>query len=231
MIIRKTFPFLILLLLSMSLTSQSVDIDGFKILKASTSVDVSLIASDTDRVEVEMIKGDFKSLIVKNDGDRLVIKFKKKKFGFGTSKGKANVDVYFIDIDGIDVSAGAHVGSEGLIKADDFMIAASSGSTCTMNLTSDDTTVEVSSGASVRLKGIGNHLVADVSSDASFKADQYESESVDVEASSGASAKVWATREITAEASSGASVKYKGDPKKENIKEGKYSGGTVKKSN
>ncbi len=215
------------LILSLTANGQTIDLGDFDYLKASTSVSVNLIPSASNRAEVEMIKGDFDKLIVEVKGETLVIKFKNKKFGWGNS-GKANIDLYFKNLEGLDISAGSSVVTNDLLKVNKFTIDASSGSNCNLELDARDIDLDVSSGSSVTLRGVTDELSIDASSGSSVNALRLEANEVNAEASSGASAKVWATQSIEAEASSGASVNYKGEPTQKNIDESKYSGGSVR---
>lgn len=206
---------------------ETISLDNFSKIKSSGGLDITLIPSNETKAVVEMIKGDFEDLMIEVKGDRLVMKFKNKSW-MGSNNRKAEIDLYYKSLDEVDASAGSKIVGDDHISCKSFEVEASSGAYVRLAIESDKLGVDVSSGASVNLKGEAKKQSVDVSSGASYKGTKMETEVTDVEASSGASAKVYVTKEIRAEASSGGSVKYKGSPEKKDIDSGKYSGGSVK---
>lgn len=88
--------------------------------------------------------------------------------------------------------------------------------------------IDASAGSAVKSDDVitGNALTFDVSSGANMQL-SVEGDMVNIDASSGASITCVANKSIEAEASSGGSIKYIGEPTKQNIDVGKYSGGSV----
>jgi len=205
-------------------------LSAFSGVDAATGVYVTLIKGDSPMAEVEMIKGDSENLIIENRGSVLHIKFKSKNgLNWGGNNHKANVTIYYQELDMLEASSGAKIYGDEYINANDFEIDASSGSSIKVMVNATDMDIDVSSGASVKLDGSANSLEIDVSSGASYKGETFETKAVDASASSGASARVWVTDSLKASASSGGSVKYKGEPEKTNLDSSKYSGGSIKK--
>lgn len=207
--------------------AQVKSVDNFDHIKASGSLDITLVNSPENKLDIDMITGDIKNLKAEVKGNQLFLKI-DNKWGFG-NKTKAKITVYHDGISGVDASAGSKVTSKDLIKSDKMNISASSGARCDLTIESNELEVDVSSGASARLQGSSKKQEAEASSGASYDGLALETEETHVDVSSGASAKVWSKSEIHAEASSGGSVKYKGDPTETHIDAGKYSGGSIKK--
>ena len=202
---------------------------NFTDLEVAGNIIVTLIPSSENKADITILKGEIDDLITEVSGNTLEIKFKKtgKKWNNSGNK-KADIKLYFTELKEIDISAGARISGNDVIKAASFELEASSGSSCSIQLETTKLEVNVSSGASVTLKGMATKQNVDISSGASYKAGKLETEMTTIEVSSGGSGTVWATKEFVADASSGGNVKYKGEPKKTNIDAGKFSGGSIR---
>ena len=205
------------------------DLDAFKYLDVSGSISVELIASNEHKVDIEMLRGNIEDLITEVNGKTLKLKFKSKGFNWNSNnKNKAKVKVYYSMLDGIDASAGSNVRSESEVNADNMEIDVSSGASVKVSFDVEKLDVDISSGGSVKVSGEATKQYVDISSGASYIANDLKSKWCSVDASSGASAKVWVEEELEADASSGASIRYGGDPKHKDIDAGKYSGGSIR---
>ncbi len=223
----KSVLSLIFLFSSLILIGQSRNFNDFSGIKVSGNLKVELVNSDQNMVEIEMIKGDIENIITEVKGDVLHLKV-KQKWGWG-NKTKASIVLYHDGVNQIDASAGATLKSVDHINSTELDIDVSSGATAKVAVECSKLKVNVSSGATAKLSGHCKEQYIDVSSGATYKATSLASDNVDVDASSGASAKVWATKSITANASSGGSIKYKGEPENTKLDAGKYSGGSIRK--
>ena len=210
--------------------SETRNLDSFTELSISGNISVELIASDTHKAEIEILKGDIDKLVTSVKGSTLKIKFKNKDgWNWGGNQNKAKITLHYVKLDGIDASAGSKVSCKDAIAASDFELDASSGSSIKIELDTESLDVDVSSGASIKVYGVSDIQSVDISSGASYHASDLESKKCTVEASSGASAKIWVSQTLSADASSGASIRYKGDPEDTNLDPGKYSGGSIRK--
>lgn len=225
---------LIFLFLSLSMVLGLSAQDDVRTLEAFDALDVSggfdiSIFNGSPKAEITVNKGDLDGVKLSVKNGTLYISYNNKKNGWGWNSGNHNIDIdlYVSNLVEISTAAGADVYGEFKFKAEDFEAEASSGSKISIEIDADYTEVGVSSGAYVEIEGDTKSLEVDVSSGASFVGKKLEAEKVEADASSGASAKVWATERISADASSGASIRYKGDPAKTNLDPGKWSGGSI----
>ncbi len=229
---NRIFSTMVILLSSiLVLSGQTRDIDNFSKLRVSGNIKVNLIAGSSNKADIKIVRGDYDKLKTDVVNGVLTIKFKRKGIWGGGNNDKANIDLYYTEIDGLDVNAGASVKGSDVLSADDMDIDVSSGSSCDVVIDANTVDIDVSSGSSLSVRGEGGDLEADVSSGSRLSASKLVCEKVDVDVSSGGSAAVHATNHIVAEADSGGSIKYKGNPKKKDIDSGKYSGGSVKAIN
>jgi len=209
--------------------NETRNVDAFMYVDVAGSITVNLIPSDEHKVDIEMLRGDSEDLITEVRSNTLKLKFKSKGFNWnGSNKNKARIDVYYRSLEGISASAGSSVKSDNEVVADNMEIDVSSGASVKVGFEVRALEVDVSSGGSVKLEGETERQHVEVSSGASYTGTELKSQECSVEASSGASAKVWVERDFEADASSGATIKYKGDPKNRDIDAGKYSGGSVR---
>lgn len=210
---------------------ETKSLSDFDELSASTSVEIELIQSNTNKAEIEIVKGDREELRIDESGDRLSIYWKNKSglnWNNNNNKRKAKIKLYYTSIDEVDISAGAQVFSRDVLKSDDFDAHINSGGSLDLELNVGELEVEVDSGGRFEADGSAESMEIDVNSGGYFGGNKLEVKHVDAQANSGGAAKVWATTSIKARANSGGSIKYKGDPKDRNIKKDKWSGGSVR---
>lgn len=219
---------IIAFLLSFSLTGQSDSkkLPSFSSIDIATGVNITMYQGEP-KADYTVKKGDVEDLIIEVRGNTLHIKFKSKNFGW-TSNRSADIDLYGGSLNTVEASSGACFKSNFTFTVDDFELDASSGSSVTTMVECRDMEVDISSGAAVRVSGSTESLGVSASSGASYKGVDLQANSVDADASSGASIKVWATNSIKGEASSGGSIKYKGEPSKKDLDPNKMSGGSIR---
>jgi len=215
--------------LSQSSYAQTRNLDAFEKLRVSGGIEVNLFKSNDHKADIEMERGEYDDLVTEVKGGVLVIKFKSKKLSWGNNNNKASIDLYYKTLRSLDISAGSTVKGSEPISSGSMDIDVSSGARCAVELETGELSVDISSGASCTLSGSAEDQKVDVSSGASYNGEKLASKYTNVDASSGASARVWVTDRLVADASSGASIRYKGNPKKTDIDSGKWSGGSVKK--
>ena len=206
--------------------AQKTDLDPFDGIDVAAGLNVELIPANKNYVEVEMIKGDIKDVIIKVKNGTLRLKADSGLFG---NAPKANLTVYYTDfIQSIDVSSGSRLKSSQVLKGDRMELEASSGASCSVEIEVDELKVDVSSGARINTTGKAGAQSVDVSSGSKYSGKELLSEFADVSASSGAKAEVFCSKRIKAESSSGGNISYYGNPKDEDLDSTKWSGGSIK---
>ena len=89
------------------LIAQSKKVSSFNSVEISGSISAELIASDEERVEYEITKGDEKNLVIKTVKNNLIVKTNNSwTSGEQTS---ARVKIYYKSIDDLEVSSGCTV--------------------------------------------------------------------------------------------------------------------------
>lgn len=125
------------------------------------------------------------------------------------------------------ISSGANLNAD-LNIANSIKVDISSGSSARIEAKAKNIQVEGSSGSMATLVGNAEKITIDLSSAAACNAQDLMAKNGDIEASSGATVKVFTTETLTASATSGASIRYKGNPQILDGARKSSSGGTVK---
>ena len=197
------------------LNAQSKNVDSFNSIEVSGSISAELVQSKEEKVEYKITKGDADNLVIKNKGNSLIVTTKGKLFnGAQTS---AKVVIYYKSLMDLEVSSGCTVSVKDHLKADKFHLVVSSGSTCSMAITTDILDLEVSSGSTITLDGSGERADIEVSSGSSLRAPDFVLQDVNVEVSSGSSAQLEVAKSLIGEVSSGSTLRYSGDPSKVDV--------------
>lgn len=178
---------------ALAFETQSYDLDGFTQVSASAGVDVIISVGGDYAVEVEQEDGDFEKLVLKVEGDTLVVSRKGGGWGlFGGNRPNYRATVSMPRLTSVDVSSGADVVAEGV--------------------SGGPMEIDSSSGADARVSGTCTTLEADASSGSDIDASDLVCENVTADVSSGADISVHATVSVSADASSGGDIVVYGNP-------------------
>lgn len=173
--------------------------------------DISVIADENlhEFIQTEILDG---VLIIKTD--RSIRKSASKK-----------VIVTMEKIERLETSSGASLKSKTTLRGNQLNLDLSSGSRMDLEVEFDEITAETSSGSSINLAGKALNARLDSSSGSSIHAEDFKSNVVRAESSSGSSITVFPILELEADASSGSSIRYVNTPK--NISQHKSSGASI----
>ena len=193
-------------------------------ISVSSGIDLYLTQGNSEAVVVKADPDIIDDLVTEVDNGILKI-YMKKHFNWTWNRTR-KVEVTFVDLTKLDVSAGADVKAQNAFRLDDIDISVSSGADLKIeDLTAKSVSLDVSSGADARLSGQVDQFKGSSSSGANLHCGDLVAESCVVSASSGADADVHVTKDLKARASSGGDVRYKGNPSQKDIDES--SGGDV----
>lgn len=203
--------------------TENRSVGTFKGIKVAEGIDVYLKKGTKEALRIEVTGIKTSDVLTEVSGEYIKIHMKEGRYRDRTVK----VFVTYVEISKLSASSASNIFTDGIIKATQLTMSASSAATIDVELDVNELYVTASSAAELELKGKVKNIEIDASSAGEVNAYDLVSESVDVEASSGGSAKVNAVKEINAHASSGGSIRYKGNPERSNTNSS--SGGSVRK--
>jgi hypothetical protein len=207
--------------------AEARDLKGFHGVSVSSGIQLLLSQGNTEAVAISASQAEHKQYVkteVKNGILRIY---------FDNENGKRirnrNIKAYvsIVNIDMIDVSAGATVKADNGLKADKLELDASSGATFSGKIEAKEVTVDQSSGAVVNISGSVANLKVDGSSGSIFHGFDLAADNCDASVSSGSNIQVTVNKELSVDASSGGNISYKGNGVIRNVHTS--SGGNVSK--
>jgi len=222
---KKAIMYAALLLCSATLFAQdkaSRKLEKFTSISVSEGIEVNLIKGNTYEVKITAHNVDLEEILTEVSEGHLKVHLD----GNNHNNVNVSIDVTFVSLEAVKASSAADVKSSSVIEANSFKVKASSAANIGLQLKVGSLSVSASSAADVVLSGTADSQTVNISSAADYKAFDLKSKTAEVSASSAADARVYASESLEANASSGATVKYKGNPDK--VKERSSSGGDVK---
>ena len=216
--------YLFLLLAVNLITAQNnfkKDLGSFKILKIYNGIDVELIKSKKNFVEVSGEKSD--KIRFKSDNHKLKILL---SFPQTIAEGKVKVILYYnSNIDIIDVNEGSTLTSK-ILKQQNVEIKAQEGSFINMVIDADHLRVKSTTGSVVKLSGYTSNQIVTVDLGANYHGYNLKVNNMNfIRAGSGAKAEVNSGKILDAKVSFGGSIFYRGKPAVLKVK--KVIGGVI----
>lgn len=165
----------------------------------------------------------------RNQNVTVYVTFKSLNDLKATSSGSIEVKDFFAVSGDLDVSASSSGSVMLKASAEEADLDVSSSGNIQIELKAKSIEAGLSSSGDIEISGSCDELEVDASSAGDFDGYDLEAKNADLEASSGSTIEVTVLESLDAEASSGASIRYRGSPK--NTNSDSSSGGSVKKSN
>jgi hypothetical protein len=197
----------------------------FKGVKVSEGIDAYLKKGSKEEVKVEASGIKLSNVLTEVAGEYLRIHLKEGSYRDRDVK----VYVTYVAVDKLSASSGANVFHEGVLKADELELGASSAGNIELKIDCNELEASASSAGEIEVEGKAR--VVDMDASSAGEVDGYDlvTESASAEASSGGSVKLSVSKSLDARASSGGSIRYRGNPERSNTNAS--SGGSVRKSN
>ncbi len=210
--------------------TETRDLSSFSGISVAAGIEATLVQGDENSIEITVSGIELDKITT--DISRGVLKVSVnnknkwwKNLGIGSRRDVDVVITYKSELDYISSSSGSSVHAAHTINASNLELKTSSGANMELNLDVNDLEADLSSGSTMDLSGDATYSEIDLSSGSTYRGFNLKSKNVNVDGSSGSSAKVNVSHSLTADVSSGASVKYSGSPTDRDID--KSSGGSV----
>lgn len=218
---KKLF-LLSVLLGQLALAQIEKEVGDFNKVTSFDKIDVVLVKSTENKVEISGNGAEDVELINKNGELKIRMPLLKIMSGDGIS-----ATVYFKNIDAIEANEGSRISSNDVLKANSFDIITKEGAEIKVKLNVSRLNVKVSSGGKVYLSGKATNQDAVLGSGAVLEAENLITTQTVITANSGAEAAVFATNLVDAKVRAGGNITVYGNPKQLNKKI--IAGGSIKK--
>ncbi len=228
----KKIVFIYILLLNLTVIAQSKitkNLGDFSTLKVYNGIEVELIKSDTQKLEITGEKSEKVKIKNVNNTLKISLKFSIKP-SENAAEGKVLVKLFYNkDILVIDANEGATITGKD-INQEKLEVNAQERAFINLTSTLKFLKVRTSSGGIVKLSGSANNQEVDLDLYGTYHGFNMKiSKNSTVKAGTGAKAEILAGQTLNAKVSFGGSIFYKGNP--EVIKDKKVIGGIIQKRN
>lgn len=223
----KTILTIALLVVTSVLTAQNPkekEIGDFSEIKVYDLIEVNLIKSDADKVE---ITGDnIEDVEVINKNGKLKIRMKLDRSFNGN---KTFVAVHYTKLNIIDSNEGAVISSNELITQDYIELRAQEGAHLKIGLDVDKVDIRAVTGGTIETRGKAISQEITLNTGGIYKGMSFETNNTTVSIKAAGEAEVFASKVVNAKVLAGGNVYIYGNP--ENIQEKTTFGGRVKRMN
>ncbi|WP_040252819.1 head GIN domain-containing protein [Psychroserpens mesophilus] len=223
----KTILTIALLVVTSVLTAQNPKEKGvgdFSEVKVYDLIEVNLIKSDTNSVEIT--GEDIEDVEVINKNGKLKIRMKLDKIFNGE---KTFVAVYYTKLNIIDGNEGAFISSNELITQDYIELRAQEGARLKIGLDVDKVDIRAVTGGIIETRGKAISQDITLNTGGIYEGKSFETQNTSVNIKAAGEADVHASKVVNAKVLAGGDVFIYGNP--ENIQEKTTLGGRVKRMN
>lgn len=223
----KTVLTIALLVVTSVLTAQNPKEKGvgdFSEVKVFDLIEVNLIKSDTNSVEIT--GEDIEDVEVINKNGKLKIRMKLDKIFNGE---KTFVAVYYTKLNIIDGNEGAFISSNELITQDYIELRAQEGARLKIGLDVDKVDIRAVTGGIIETRGKAISQDITLNTGGIYEGKSFETQNTSVNIKAAGEADVHASKVVNAKVLAGGDVFIYGNP--ENIQEKTTLGGRVKRMN
>ena len=217
----KYFLFILMLVMAAFVTSgagaqgvQPRNVPDFNGVKVFGNIQVTLRQGNRQSVKVRARGVDISNVNTFVENGLLKIKMQEGIY----NKIDVRVDVVYKRLHEIAATGSGEIFVESLIAQDNFYVDVTSGGYARVRVDTQSLEINLHSGGKLEISGRAKNQQAKVVSGANLLAYDLESDNVVIKANTGGTAEVHAKASITGSASTGGNVRYKGNPRMENIK-------------
>lgn len=219
----KNLALLLALIVSPFVFAQkSSALGDFNKMSVFDQIQLTLVPSDTQKIEIEGENVDNVNVVNKNGALKIKMNFVKSLQGEGVK-----VTLFYKNLTEILADEGATIKAKDPIKATKLDVTAKNGAVITAEIDTERVDVKAGSGSIVKLSGKANVQDIVSNSGAEIRNKKLLTNQTTVTVNAGGSADVNATELVDAKTRAGGRITIYGNPK--NVSEKNVLGGTVKK--
>ena len=211
-------------LFSFSQTPITKSIGEFTELKAYDLINIELIKSKENKVEI--FGDNTHDVVVVNKNGKLKIKMEIDEIFDGN---KTNVKLYYTSVDIIDANEGAYIASQDNFDQYELTLKAQEGGYIKLNCKLKNTEIKAVTGGVIELSGTTNTQDININTGGIFKGKDFESKNTQISIRAGGEADVNTSGVLDIKIRAGGDVFIYGDP--ETVNESRALGGRIKRMN
>lgn len=200
----------------------SKTVGEFSTLKAYDLINIELVKSNENRVEISGKNAE--DVVVVNKNGKLKIRMNLDEIfdGAGT-----HITLYYTSLDVIDANEGAYISSKDKIKQYELILNAQEGGKINLGINVKEADLRAVTGGIIELNGKTNHQKISIGTGGVFKGKDFKSTTTSVAIRAGGEAKVFAKELVDIKIRAGGDVYVYGDPN--TINESRALGGRIKR--
>lgn len=191
-------------------------VGNFETIAVSGSFDVFLVKGEEGKIDIKIEDNLLNYLITEVDNGKLKIKWKK---GVSIRSNRTTqLTVYYKGIDAVSMSGSGDIVGKDLIKSNDFSVAVAGSGDIELHVEANIIKASISGSGDIELKGSSKEFTSSISGSGDIGAYNLSSEKAIVKISGSGGMNLTVTSELKARISGSGDIKYKGNPRIEDIK-------------
>ena len=199
-----------------NVVNKTRSVGDFDRIGVSGSFDVTLVKGNEGEIKIRIEDNLLSYLETDVEAGKLKIKWRKGT-NINTTKG-VHLTVYFNDIEAVGLSGSGEIVSDDMIKSDNFDIAVAGSGDIDLNVETNQLKAAISGSGDIQLKGSTDEFTAAISGSGDIEAFGFRSKKATIKISGSGDMEISVSEELTARVSGSGDIKYKGNPRKEDIK-------------
>lgn len=199
-----------------NIINETRNVGSFEKVAVSGSFDVFLVKGNEGKLDIKIEDNLLAYLVTEVDNGKLKIKWKK---GTSINTRKAVIiTVYFKDIEAVSLSGSGDIIGKDLIKSNNFEIAVAGSGDIKLNVETNEMDTAISGSGDIDLEGSSENFTAAIAGSGDIDAVNLKTDKATLRISGSGGITITVINELIAKISGSGDIKYKGNPKIEDIK-------------
>ncbi len=199
-----------------NIINETRNVGSFEKVAVSGSFDVFLVKGNEGKLDIKIEDNLLAYLVTEVDNGKLKIKWKK---GTSINTRKAVIiTVYFKDIEAVSLSGSGDIIGKDLIKSNNFEVAVAGSGDIKLDVETNEMDAAISGSGDIDLEGSSENFTAAIAGSGDIDAVNLKTDKATLRISGSGGITITVINELIAKISGSGDIKYKGNPKIEDIK-------------
>lgn len=199
-----------------NIINETRNVGSFEKVAVSGSFDVFLVKGNEGKLDIKIEDNLLAYLVTEVDNGKLKIKWKK---GTSINTRKAVIlTVYYKDIEAVSLSGSGDIIGKDLIKSNNFEVAVAGSGDIKLNVKTNEMDAAISGSGDIDLEGSSENFTAAIAGSGDIDAVNLKTDKAELRISGSGGITITVLNELIAKISGSGDIKYKGNPKIEDIK-------------